>query len=252
VTNTKKYIFAYVLAAFALLSSFMLWTEVVAQYLLADISIVWTLPPMQEWVEEEEEENDEDGIIHPAAVPQAEKESIQEAEQEEENVEEVVPTGEQAHWELRNAYTLAIPSIGVRTPVVLPSLRYWDSQDWDFLEQQMQVGLSLGSVAYPHSALPGRRGTLIVAGHSSPPDARARESAYGHLFARLPELKIGQEITVTFGGETVTYIVENSQVVSSSETSILKQDRTGSILRLITCFPVGTTKDRLVVTARRA
>lgn len=155
------------------------------------------------------------------------------------------------HWELANAYTLSIPSIGVKTPVLLPSRRYWDNRDWSLLEQQMQVALSHGTVAYPHSVLPGQHGSLIVAGHSSPPHERAEMSEYGDIFARIPELTEGEKLTVAFGNDTLDYVVDSIRIVDPQDTAVLKQDTSLEELRIITCYPVGTTKDRMIVTARR-
>lgn len=161
-----------------------------------------------------------------------------------------VPSDELSQWEVSQAYSMSIPSLGIRTPILLPSMRFWASRQWNLLEEQMQVGLRHGSVAYPHSVTPGEVGNLIIAGHSSPPTQRAAESAYGSLFERVPELSIGDQIVVTTNGKRMTYAVSDSTVVSPSETEVLLQQNDESVIKLITCFPVGTTKDRMVVTAR--
>lgn len=162
----------------------------------------------------------------------------------------VEPT-ELDQWELVNAWGISVPSLHIRAPVLLPSMKYWSSQAWDLLEQQMQVGLNHGAVAYPHSASPGTNGSLIVAGHSSPPDDKSAASAFGALFAKLPDIEIGEEIEVSVGGEIVRYKVEAKEVVSPKATSILQQQSDESILKLITCYPVGTTRDRMIITAKK-
>lgn len=155
-------------------------------------------------------------------------------------------------WGLAPAYTLSIPKIGVRTSVFQPVRTYWDRMEWSLLEEQMQVGLSYGAVAYPHSVQPGRRGSIIIAGHSSPPNARAQQSAYGWLFRKLPELEEGDTISILRGENFVDYTVESIAVVSASATGILEQQARQSVLKLITCYPIGTTKERWVVTAVQA
>ena len=158
---------------------------------------------------------------------------------------------ELTQWELQNAWGISIPSLSVRAPILLPSMRYWSAQQWELLEEQMQIGLNHGAVAYPHSASPGNNGSLIVAGHSSPPDEKARNSAFGSLFAKLPDITIGEEIEVVSGGETVRYKVEAKNVVSPKTTTILEQQNDESVLKLITCFPVGTTRNRMIITAKK-
>jgi LPXTG-site transpeptidase (sortase) family protein len=153
-------------------------------------------------------------------------------------------------WGLHRGYTISIPGIGIRAPVLSPSRQYWDGREWDLLEEQMQVGLTFGAVQYPHSSAPGEDGALIIAGHSSPPSEEAEKSPYGHLFARLPELQFGDTISLLVGGSPVDYEVQEKKIVSPNQTSILAQMEDESTLRLITCYPVGTTKDRLVITAK--
>jgi LPXTG-site transpeptidase (sortase) family protein len=172
----------------------------------------------------------------------------------EDAVEEVVqpaaPT-ELEQWELKRAWSIAVPGLGIRAPVMLPSLTYWSTQAWGLMEEQMQVGLNHGTVAYPHSAGPGGNGSLIIAGHSSPPTASAEQSVYGDVFARLPEIEVGQDITVTTSASPVTYRVEEKMIVSPNVTSILEQQTDDSILKLITCYPVGTTKSRMIIIAKK-
>ncbi|MDA1208415.1 MAG: sortase [bacterium] len=158
---------------------------------------------------------------------------------------------EMVDWGITQKYTLSIPAISMRAPVLLPSRRFWDARLWSMLEKQMQVGLRSGVVAYPHSPAPGINGSLIIAGHSSPPDALAAESEFSKVFARLPELQVGDKISVSYKGKAIKYEVTDSIVVSPTHTDILKQQSEEGILKLITCFPIGTTKDRMIVTAKQ-
>lgn len=179
------------------------------------------------------------------------EEKVQEVIKEEPKKEYAPLTddSELEQWELRRAYTVSIPSIGVRAPVLIPSMRYWSAKKWDVLEKQMQVGLSNGTVVYPHSARPGATGTIFVSGHSSPPDERAMNSAFGSVFARVPEVAIGETITIGLPGDPVKYRVTDKKVVLPNHTSMLEQQDDDSVLKLITCYPVGTTKQRMIVTA---
>lgn len=115
----------------------------------------------------------------------------------------------------------------------------------------MQVGWSYGAVAYPHSALPGRAGTIFIAGHSSPPDDRARRSGYGHLFARLPNIHEGERVLLEVAGAFAVYRVVRTHVIPATDTNILAQQEDTELLVLITCYPVGTTRERCAVVARR-
>lgn len=155
------------------------------------------------------------------------------------------------NWELKKKYALSIPSLGIHTPVLVPSKTFWNMRQWEMLEEQMQIGMTSGAVAYPHSSAPGSRGALIVAGHSSPPTERAARTRFGTIFEKLPSIESGEKMMVTSNGVTTVYQVTGSVVVPNTDTSILAQDTSESVLKLITCFPVGSTKDRMVITAHK-
>lgn len=179
-------------------------------------------------------------------LPQEEKQ--QEMENE---VLHAAPPNELEQWELKRAWNIAVPSLGIRAPVMLPSLKYWSSQAWDLMEEQMQVGLNHGTVAYPHSSRPGGDGSLIIAGHSSPPTVAAEQSNFGNVFAKLPDIAVGEDITVSTSAAPIRYRVEEKIIVSPTVTSILEQQYDESVLKLITCYPVGTTKNRMIIIAKK-
>jgi LPXTG-site transpeptidase (sortase) family protein len=157
---------------------------------------------------------------------------------------------ERAQWQLRRAYSMTVSDLAIRTPVWLPSRQYWDAREWSLLEEQMQIGLLYGAVAYPHSSRPGA-GPLVIAGHSSPPTERATESQYGSVFAHLPDVSIAEEIVLTDGEEKFRYAVTEMFIVASTDTSILDLTRLApDTLTVITCYPVGTTRQRFVVRAK--
>jgi len=157
---------------------------------------------------------------------------------------------ELSQWEINQAYTLSIPDLDVEVPVLIPSMRYWESREWNLLEKQMQVGLNYGAVAYPHSAEPGSKGSVIISGHSSPPSERAASSDFGRIFSHVPELKPGDVITISGEGQDKNYEIQSSVIVPPTATEILRQQEDESIMKIVTCYPIGTTKDRMVVTAK--
>lgn len=189
---------------------------------------------------------------HPAA-PEGSHKAVEEsaADSSADSIRTALRKGELQEWELRRAFGIGIPDLGIRAPVLLPSRTHWDSQHWNLLEEQMQVGMLYGTVAYPHSLRPGAGGSLFIAGHSSPPSERAQESAYGAVFASLPEIEAGMQIVLTDGDERFSYVVTETFIVNASDTGILEPEK-GDTLTLITCYPVGTTRQRYVVKAKRS
>ncbi len=148
------------------------------------------------------------------------------------------------------AYVLSIPRLEVQAPVLRTPSQFWDTQDWALLEHQMQAGLRHGTVAYPHSVEPGEIGNIIIAGHSSAPDPLTAKSEFADVFADLSQVRIGDRVLLKTGGRTVTYLVQDMRVVTPEQTDVLLPQRKTADLKIITCHPLGTSKNRLVVTAR--
>lgn len=91
---------------------------------------------------------------------------------------------------------------------------------------------------YPETAQPGEVGNYVLLGH--------RNYLYGHFFRRLDELEKGDEVIIKKDEKTYTYIVNESFVVGSEEVWVLDQT-SESIITMITCTPIGTYTDRLIV-----
>ena len=144
-------------------------------------------------------------------------------------------------WKLTERFHVRIPSIELSTPVFEPHDEYWRKREWELLEEQMQVGLLYGAVAYPTDS-------LIIAGHSSPPNALAARSAFGHIFENLPNVQIGDSVSISEAGVETQYRIVETDIVSPAEIDLLTSARPNELI-LMTCFPIGSTKDRFVVRA---
>ena len=95
-----------------------------------------------------------------------------------------------------------------------------------------------------NQAVPGEAGNVVLFGHrylKLPPSK--------NTMFNLHRVEAGEVIEVDWAGQTFRYIVEGSQVVQPSDVSVLSETEEPT-LTLITCTPVFTTKERLVVTAR--
>lgn len=154
-------------------------------------------------------------------------------------------------WDVTlNAATLVYERLGISAPLGKPSLENWKIHNWRGLEDQMQYLLLNGLAIYPHSTELGKEGSVIVAGHSSPPTMEAIGSPYEEVLSSLPQSAPGDTITLFDGkGGTYTYRVRKTQIVPSTYTQILLQENSKKELVLFTCYPVGTTRERFVVWA---
>jgi LPXTG-site transpeptidase (sortase) family protein len=99
--------------------------------------------------------------------------------------------------------------------------------------------LDRGPGHYPGTPLPGERGNSGIAGH---------RTMHGHVFRRLDELEPGDEIVTVTGVRRSVYRVVSVRVVNKSDWSVV-DPFDGYRLTLTTCHPVGSARQRLVVTA---
>lgn len=110
----------------------------------------------------------------------------------------------------------------------------------------------------PGSALPGERGNVFITGHSAITQMfkpgnyqQAVAKDYKAIFANLPNIKKGDEITINASGSTYRYLVEGLKIVNPKEVWVVNPpDSMGRYLTLMTCVPPGFNTKRLIVLAK--
>jgi sortase A len=123
-----------------------------------------------------------------------------------------------------HARRIIVPTSGVDAPVV-------EGDDWESLKK--------GAGHYIGSANPGERGNAVISAHND---------IYGEIFRRLPELSIGDEITVQTRSTSYTYVVEQTRIVVPTEVGVM-DDTSTPVLTLISCYPYRVDTHRIVVIA---
>lgn len=135
-----------------------------------------------------------------------------------------------------------IPSIDKNIPLVsVPN-----HQNWQQLEHNIQDGLQDGVVVHPVSHEPGSFGNFFVTGHSS--YYSWDPGRFKDVFALLHEVEIGDTVEVFWHGQKYVYEIGERNVVDPTEISVLNQPTNKAIITLMTCTPVGTNKQRLILT----
>lgn len=134
--------------------------------------------------------------------------------------------------------TLVIPKINVDAPTI------FDETITD--EAGIQNALMDGVLHFPNTALPGEQGNSVIIGHSS--GALWRPGNYKYVFSLLEKLETNDVIYLDYQDVRYTYKVSGLQIVNPTEVSVLNQSDDYR-LTLITCHPVGTNEQRLVITA---
>jgi sortase A len=104
-----------------------------------------------------------------------------------------------------------------------------EGDSWEQLK--LGVGHHLGS------ADPGERGNMVLSAH---------DDIYGEIFRRLPDLELGDEVTVYAGEQPYRYVVTAKQIVEPTVVEVLAPT-TKPVVTLVSCYPYMVDTHRIVV-----
>lgn len=138
---------------------------------------------------------------------------------------------------------LIIPKINVDVPVV-----YGAKNDHDSMMAAMQGGVAQFAIPGANS-VPGQKGNTVISGHSSNDLFEAGD--YKFIFAQLNNLNNGDPIYANYKGKRYYYTVTGKQVVKPSQVDVLLGKTDKPYLTLITCWPIGTANERIILTAEQ-
>jgi LPXTG-site transpeptidase (sortase) family protein len=144
---------------------------------------------------------------------------------------------------------IVIPKIAKNIPILTVGEDSRISENWEKLESDIQKALRDGVVHYPGTAVPGDFGNTFITGHSSyyPWD----DGRYKDVFAALHNLEEGDEYYIFHKGKKYKYVITEIKVVPPSDVSVLDQNYNYKESTLMTCTPVGTAKNRLILKAEQ-
>lgn len=113
----------------------------------------------------------------------------------------------------------------------------------NLMDDVTQTHLRLGAGFVRGTALPGRPGNCSVAGH--------RVTARMHPFRYLDKMVAGDYVFVKYEEHTYVYETTETFVVSNQERWVMDPVPSETyLLTLITCHPVGSARQRLILRAR--
>lgn len=134
---------------------------------------------------------------------------------------------------------LIIPKINVNVPV-----NYNVTPDQKSQLKAMENGVAYFGIAGANSK-PGQVGNTVISGHSS--NDFIDGGNYKFVFALLERLKKGDIFYLHYEGIRYTYSVTGTKVVKPTDVSALVYKTDKPIATLITCTPLGTALNRLLV-----
>lgn len=117
-----------------------------------------------------------------------------------------------------------IPAIEVNAPVV---------QGHEPEQLKKGVGQSIGS------GMPGEAGNMVLSAHND---------IYGEIFRHLDKLKPGDEVIVSTGRQSYTYVINEIFTVDPTEVEVMAPTDYAS-LTLISCYPYLINNKRIIVKA---
>ncbi len=137
-------------------------------------------------------------------------------------------------------FSIIIPKIGANARVI-PNV--------DTANQDVYLNALKQGVAHAEgTAFPGGRNNIYLFAHST--DSFWNVGRYNAIFYLLKELERGDEIDVFFQRIRHKYRVVDKKIVSPSDVQYLTDQTNFEQLTLQTCWPPGTTLERLMVLAR--
>lgn len=138
-------------------------------------------------------------------------------------------------------FSIVIPKIGASAKII-PNV---DPSD----ENQFLPVLLEGVAHARGSVFPGGHGNIFLFAHST--DSFWDAGRYNAVFYLLKDLKERDLVVVFYQGKRYDYYVTGQRTVDPSDVSFITNAETGSEqLILQTCWPPGTTLERLLVFAR--
>jgi LPXTG-site transpeptidase (sortase) family protein len=129
----------------------------------------------------------------------------------------------------------------------IPKIKIDAEISWDVAKADELNQLKSSVIQLSGTALPGEKGNVFITGHSS---YYWWLGKYTNIFALLNKLQPGDKIAIAYKDKIYTYKVYDSVVVRPSNVEVMRQG-SGKNLYLMTCVPIGTNWNRLIVKAKQ-
>ena len=143
--------------------------------------------------------------------------------------------------------------IGPDPRVIIPRVNIDVPIDWSAVassQESLNKAMDNGAAWFNipgASARPGEIGNSVFSAHSS--NDWLDNTNYKFAFAPLVNIKEGDTVYVNYNSKRYTYTVTHTKVVKPTDVAALTDPVNKPIITLITCVPLGTANNRLLVFA---
>lgn len=151
----------------------------------------------------------------------------------------IVPVKTQAIVPVDTDFGIVVPKIRANSHIVA-NVDPYNSREY-------QVALTKGVAHAKGTANPGQTGNVFLFSHSSANFYEA--TLYNSIFYLLSKLEKNDEIDLYYKGEKFVYSVLEKKLVAASSVQYLTAKTNKKTVTLMTCWPPGTTYERLIILA---
>lgn len=138
---------------------------------------------------------------------------------------------------------IVIPKIGKNIPLL--DVKSNTVKNVKELEDTFMKDLEDWVVRYPWSAKPGEVWNTFIFGHSS--NFPWMPGNYNDVFALLDKVVYNDEVIVFYNQKKYVYKIREKTIVKPGDVSVLKRDKWKAEITLMTCWPVWTTANRMLI-----
>lgn len=140
-----------------------------------------------------------------------------------------------------NDWKLVIEPLDLEAPILLEI----DGNN----SQEYLNALKNGVAHLKNTSLPGKNGNTFIFGHSS--YFFFDDGKYKEIFKNLDKLMRGDIVNIKSNLNEYEYKVYDIKVVNPDEIDLVNSKEDTQILSLMTCYPTGTSAQRLIILAKR-
>lgn len=138
---------------------------------------------------------------------------------------------------------IVIPKIWKNIPLIdiLNKKIEWENELNNIFMKELENWV----IRYPWSSTPWKDWTTFIFWHSS--NFPWIKWDYNQVFALLDKLKFEDEIIIYYNQKKFKYKIREKKVITPWDVSVLERNKKKSELTLMTCWPIWTTLNRLIV-----
>ena len=148
--------------------------------------------------------------------------------------------------------TVTLTRVSSETRLIIPKLNVDVPLNFGVSLDGVMDAMNRGVVHYRingASAYPGEVGNFVVMGHSAGDIYSSNQ--YKFIFSGLERLEVGDIMYVHYNSIRYTYRMVGSEIIWPTEVSKLVIDTDKPMMTLVTCWPLGTSQKRLLISAEQ-